>query len=359
MLSIVDASSPLSYLLVVILIIVAGFFAGSEVAYSNSNRYKIKVWADDGKKRAKATIKIIDHFDDMIIATLTATNIIHVSISVIATLIFTEILRNEDIGSIVATIVSTILVFTFSEIIPKNIAKANSDKWAINSAFILWFFIYILYPIDIFFSLLVKLIRKIINSHHEEDNFTDDDFQDVVDKISHEGVIDEEESEIIIAAVDFGETVVGEVLTKKENIVSLDINKCNNKYLKKFLMTTNYSRIPVYQGSIDNIIGILHVRSYLKELWKNPKVNVRDCLKKPYYVSPKVKLDEIFEGFKQNKTHIAIVKERRHTIGMVTMKDVLEELVSDIDEKGTSDDRNIKKANDNVHDETSQGGINA
>lgn len=355
MLTIVDASSPLSYILIIGLIIIAAFFAGSEVAYSNCNRYKIKVWADDGNKRAKATIKIIDHFDDMIIATLTATNIIHVSISVIATLLFTMLLNNQDTGSLVATIVSTILVFTFSEIIPKNIAKVNADKWAINASFVLWFFIYLLYPIDIFFSLFVKLIRKIVNSKHEEDNFTDDDFQDVVDKISHEGVIDEEESEIIIAAVDFGETVVGEVLTKKEDIVSLDINKCNNKYLKKFLTTTNYSRIPVYQGSIDNIIGILHVRSYLKELWKNPKVDVRSCLKKPYYVSPKVKLDEIFEGFKQNKTHIAIVKEKRRTIGMVTMKDVLEELVSDIDEKGTSDDRNIKKASENK----TQGEANA
>ena len=346
MLTIVDPSSPLSYLLIFGLIIFGAFFAGSEVAYSNCNRYKIKVWADDNNKRAKATIKLIDHFDDMIIATLTATNIIHVSISVIATLLFTLMLKSEDTGSLVATVVSTILVFTFSEIIPKNIAKANADKWAINTSFILWFFIYVLYPIDIFFSLFVKLIRKIVNSKHEEDNFTDDDFQDVVDKICHEGVIDEEESEIIIAAVDFGETVVGEVLTKKEDIISLDINKCNNKYLKKFLTTTNYSRIPIYQGSIDNIIGILHVRSYLKELWKNPKVNVRTCLKKPYYVSPKVKLDEIFEGFREHNTHVAIVKERRHTIGMVTMKDVLEELVSDIDEKGTSDDNNPNDAKD-------------
>lgn len=338
MLTIVDANGPLSYILVFVLIIVAAFFAGSEVAYSNCNRYKIKVWADDGNKRAKAALKIIDRFDDMIIAVLTATNVIHVSISVIATLVFTQLLNNEDTGSLVATIVSTILVFTFSEIIPKNIAKANADKWAINSSFVLWFFIFILYPIDIFFSLMVKLFRKLLRSKETEDNFTDDDFQDVVESISQEGVIDEEEGEIINAAVDFGEIVVGEVLTKMENIVALDVNKCTNKYLLKFIQTTNYSRIPVYQGSTDNIIGILHVRSYLKEYFKNKNVNVRSCLKKPYFVSPKIKLDEMFEGFKQHKTHIAIVVEKRKTIGMVTMKDVLEELVSDIDESGTSDD---------------------
>ena len=102
-------------------------------------------------------------------------------------------------------------------------------------------------------------------------------------------------------------------------------------------------------------VGIIANVATLKELWKNPKVDVRSCLKKPYYVSPKVKLDEIFEGFKQNKTHIAIVREKRHTIGMVTMKDVLEELVSDIDEKGTSDDRNITKASEN----NTQGEANA
>ena len=105
-----------------------------------------------------------------------------------------------------------------------------------------------------------------------------------------------------------------------------------NKYLRKYLQNVTYSRIPVYRGSIDNIVGILHVRSYLKNLWFNKKINFEDSLIPPYEVSPKVALDEIFEGFKQKKTHIAIVKDKKRTIGMVTMQDVLEELVSNIDE---------------------------
>lgn len=335
-----DPYSPLSYIIIVLLILFGAFFSGSEAAFSNCNPYKIKVWADDGNKRAKVASFILEKFDAAIIVILIATNILHVTTSILGTLLAVKLIGNESIGSLVSTVVITILVFMFGEIIPKNIAKANSDKLAINSSIPIIIFMILLLPLTLVFTLLIYLIRKIIGERHKEENFTEDDFQDIVDKKFHDGEIEEEESDLIIAAVDFTEIVVNDVLTKRDNIVALDINKCTNKYILKYLQEVSYSRIPVFRGSIDNIIGILHARTFLKRYMENPKVNVIDCLLPCYEVDPKITLKQMFNGFKEHKTHIAIVKDKKKTIGMVTMKDVLEELVDNIDEKGTSDGGN-------------------
>lgn len=332
-----DPSSPLPYLVIIGLLILSAFFSGSEAAFLNCNRYKIKVWADDGKKSAKLANIILDKYENATICLLIGNNVVNVSSTVIATLIIVNLVGgNETLGTIITTVVSTIVVFIFGELLPKNIAKANADRFTLLLSYPIIVIMILLLPVSIIFRGIIYLIRKILNKKTEE-NFTDDDFQNVVDKKSEDGVIDKEESEIIIAAVDFGDTLVSEVLTKRDKIVAIDINKCNNKYLIKLFQETSFSRIPVYDKNIDNIVGILHVRTFLKEFLHNNKIKATDYLLPCYEVDPKIKLDEMFNGFRSHKTHIAIVKEKNKTIGMITMKDVLEELVQDIDEKGTSD----------------------
>ena len=332
-----DPAGPLPWLVIVCLIMFSAFFSGCEVVYTYSNRYKIKVWADDGKKSAKLAIKILEKIDNTVIAILIGNNIVNIAASILSTVLLVALIGNY--GSLVATVSLTIIIFIFGEILPKNIARANANKLALILAYPVYFLMIIFTPFIYIFKGIVWLVKKIFRLKESADEvFDDDDFQDVVEKISDEGVIDEEDSEIIIAAVDWGDTVVSEVLTKRSDIVALDIKNCNEKYLREFLVSNTYSRIPVYEGSINNIIGILHVRMYLKELFNKKHVNIKDILLKPYIVSPKIKLDDIFEGFKDHQTHIAIVKEKNKTIGMVTMKDILEELVSDIDEADTSDE---------------------
>ncbi len=331
----IDPEGPLSYIIILILLFISAFCSGTESAYNYCNRYKIKVWADDGRKSAKAALHVLNKMDNTIIAILILNNIVNILCSVIATVIAVYLLG--DMGSVVATIAITILVFIFGEFIPKNIAKSNSDKWAIGVSYIMVFLIYVLFPIIYVFNAIVILAKWLFKVKETSDDvFDDDDFQDTVEKISDDGAIDEEESEIIIAAVDWGDTRVSEVLTKKKDIVAINIKDCNEEYLKQFLLNNSYSRIPVYEKNINNIIGILHVRMFLKELFSDDKINIKSILLKPYVVNPRIKLDDIFEGFKEHHTHIAIVKEKGQTIGMVTMKDILEELVSDIDEADTS-----------------------
>lgn len=327
----VDPTGPLSYILIVLFILLSAFFAGTESAFSYCDRYTIGVWADDGNKRAKITLKALKKFDDAIITMLILTNVLHVATSTIATILFISVLGDE-IGSLVSTLVITILVFFFAEILPKNIAQANRDKWTLNASIIILGFYYLLFPIVFLFKCLIKLIKKMFKIENTESVFDMKDFIEDVKEKSDEGLIDKEEEEIIGASFKFGDKIVGDVLTKRDDIKALDINKCNDKYLRRFLQTVTYSRIPVYRGSIDNIIGILHVRTYLKNIWFNKKISFEKSLLKVYTVNSQITLDEIFKGFKEHKTHIAIVKEKNYTIGMVTMQDVLEELVSNIDE---------------------------
>ena len=331
----IEPEGPLSYIVIIILLIISAFCSGTESAYNYCNRYKIKVWADDGKKSAKSALYVLNKMDNTIIAILILNNIVNVLASVLATVLAVSLLG--DLGSIVATIIITVLVFVFGELLPKNIAKANCDKWAIGVSYLMVFLIYLLMPVIYIFNGIVWLVKQVFRIKESSDDvFNDDDFQDTVEKLSDDGGMDEEESEIIIAAVDWGDTRVSEVLTRRKDIVAINIKDCNEEYLRQFLINNSHSRIPIYEKNLNNIIGILHVRVYLKELFKNGNVNIRDILLKPYIVGPKINLDDIFEGFKQHHTHIAIVKEKGQTIGMVTMKDILEELVSDIDEADTS-----------------------
>lgn len=334
----VDIDGPLPYIILVCLLLLSGLFAATESAFSYCNRHHIKVLAEDGNKRAKITQKILNKYDNSLIAILIGNNVFHVAISVLSTVLVINLMKNSsrDLASLLSTLVVTLIVFLFGETIPKNIGIANADSWALNSSFFLYILIIITYPIALFFRGLITLVRLIIKDKNNEEAFTEDDFQDVVEKIEEEGVLDEEESDIIQNAVDFGDILVKDILTKKEDIIALDIKKCSHKYVQQFLLEHNYSRIPVYEDSIDNIIGVLHVRTYLREIFKHRNVSFKAVLSKPYFVDATLSLDEIFEGFKKHKTHIALVKNKNKLIGMVTMKDVLEELVGEIDEAGTS-----------------------
>lgn len=334
-----DPEGPLLYIIVVLLLLFSAFFAGCESAYAYCNRHRMKVMADDGSKRAKIVLMILDRFDSTIITTLIAINICHVVTSVLTTIIAVNLIGAA--GSILATIITTIVVFLFSEILPKNIATLNADKWALNASSVLYFFKIIFFPITMIFNLLLKVTKKTLNLDEDEDVFDEDDFTDVVEKVEEEGMLDEEESDIIQAAIEFGDIKVKEVYTPRDKIVALDYDKCTKAYLKSFILNNTYSRIPIYQGSIDNIIGILHIRTYLKSLILRKNVNLKDILIKPYFVSPSAPIDEIFAGFSEYKTHIAIVRGAKgKTIGMVTMKDILEELVEDINEE--SDDERLQ-----------------
>ena len=221
----------------------------------------------------------------------------------------------------------------------KTLGKALPDTISFLFVWPIFILGLIIYPIAVVFEGISKLLSKIF-SGKKDDVFTEEDFENVVEKVSDEGLLEEEQSEIIQSALEFVDTNVKEVLTPREKMYAIDIKEINQDSLKQVILNTNYSRIPVYEREFDNVIGVLNVKTYFKEITKNPNVSIRRILQKPYFVSQRIMIDDLFNGFKKHHSHIAlVVNNDKHIIGMVTMEDVLEELVSDISEPNSQKGR--------------------
>ena len=324
------------YIVIFVLIILSGFFSMSETAFNSCNKIRMRVKANDGNKAAKIVCKLNDDSSKTLITILVGNNIVNYFVSILAAVVFGYFLStSSDISDLVATLVVTAVVYVFGETLPKSFARAKADSVALFSAYIIYIFMIILWPITIIFRGLNKLV-EIIFKMKDEPIMTEDDFTNVIEEIEEQGIIEENESDIIQNALDFDDTQVKEVLTPREKIFALDINNINHDNLRDILNSVSYSRIPIYKGSIDNIIGILHVRKYLKDYLSNKDVKIESCLMKPYFVSNKDTVEKIFDGFKKNKTHVAIVRNNlKQTIGMVTMDDILEELIGEFSKEGT------------------------
>ena len=201
-----------------------------------------------------------------------------------------------------------------------------------KNVFLIFYLIVSNYLLIFVFEKLAKLIEKIFRVK-DESTFDEEDFENVVENASDEGVIEEEQGDIIQSALDFADTNVKEVLTPRNKVYALNIRGLDKEKLHQIILKTDYSRIPIYDGSFDNMIGVLHIKTYISAYLRNPNVSIRRKLQKPYFVSSRIMIDDLFNGFKKHHTHVALVRDNnKKIIGMVTMDDVLEELVSDISE---------------------------
>ena len=325
------------YWLIIALCVVISFFSSTcETAVGLVNRFKFQVKADDGSKTAKIILRICDHYDRTISTVLITHNLASVVMSTVATIMFYAWMKNytnvEPYVPIISSIAVTFVIYIIGDILPKTIAKKIPDTITTVFAWPLYIILILLTPISILFELFAKAIDKIFKTSQEEE-FTEEDFEEAIEQTTDEGVLEEEQGDIIQSALEFEDTNVQEVLTPRERMFALDIRGLTHEKLQNILLTTNYSRIPIYEGSFDNFIGVLHIKTYIRQYMENPKAPVRRMLSKPYFVSSKIHLDDLFNGFKRHHSHLAIVRNKdRKVIGMVTMEDVLEELVEDISE---------------------------
>ena len=331
-----DPRSWLYILLIILLLVASAFFSLTETAFAAMNQFRMKVKADEGSKSAKLVVKIHEKYDRTLIATLIGNNIVAILASVISTVLFLMLLRiygvSDEVISVIATVVTTLLFYLFGDTIPKLIAKALPDKAAMFSSYIIYGFSIILFPVIIIFQGVIWVVYKVFR-FKEKPTLTRDDFTNIVESIEEEGLIEENESDIIYASFDFVDTSVKEVLTPRAKMFAIDLQGLTHEKLNQYLLETNYSRIPIYRGNINNIVGILHVKTYLHKYLKNRDIAIESTLQKPYFVTTQIMMDEMIEGFKRSHTHIAIVRGSKDTVlGMVTMEDVLEELVGDINE---------------------------
>ena len=326
----------ISWIIIAILLLLVMFFSAAETAFACCNKFKVQVEADNGKRYAKTLLKILDNYDRALTMVLIGNNVVAIAMSAVATTLFVAYFNattvDEYAASLISSVVITFIVFVLGDTLPKTVARAIPDTLSKLFTYPAYALMILFFPITLLFELGMKGMEKIFKIKHEEE-ITEEEFSDAVEKATEDETIDEEQAEIVQSTLDYLDTDVAQVLTLRNKMFAINIRDLNHEKLQDILLHTNFSRIPVYDKVFDNMIGVLVVKIYLEEYALDPHVSVRSILQKPYYVTNNVMIDDLFKGFKKHHTHLAFVRDNHNKIvGMVTMEDVLEEIVSDISE---------------------------
>lgn len=315
-------------IVIAVLVLLSAFFSATETAFSFVNKIRIQHSVDNGNKKAKNALYVIENFDNALTTILICNNIVNLSCSSIATVLCLNLFG--DMGSAIATGATTLLVLTFGEVIPKCLAKEHCDAFSLKTAGILRVLMFILKPFVFVFLKLKSLALKIAGGSEDSPSVTENELKYIVESIEEEGVLEESESEMVRSALDFDEKTAEEILTPRVDVTFININDSQEK-IKDIIIENRYSRIPVYEETVDHIVGILHTRDYLESLADGKAPDLRDIMQTPYFVFRTQQLSKILNAFKRTKIHLAIVTdEYGGTLGIVTMEDLLEEIVGEI-----------------------------
>lgn len=313
-----------------VLILLSAFFAMTETVYSTTNIVRLKLHAEDGKKSAQKALWIADHYDRTLTTILVGNNLVNIALATLSVSFFTQLLLNDNIVELISTLVTTIVVLIFGEITPKTIAKKHADTLSIKLSFIVYLIMIILYPIVIIFSGFQKLIHLKDEDEEKEPQVNEAELEVILDTMEEEGAIESDEVELINNILDLNDRAVKDIMIPRPDIVAIS-DDMENDEIKNIFFAKKFSRIPVYHGDKDNIIGILFERDFLTAYIKRKNFRVKSLLKPVKYVSTSMKVDDLIHEFQKDKFHIAMVSgEYGEVVGLVTMEDALEELVGEI-----------------------------
>ena len=333
----------------------AGCLSGIETAYSAANKMHLRKAAEEGDKISAMTLKIAENFAPSLSALLIGNNLANVASSAAMTLIFIKLYGNkwdDAVITLVSTVLMTLIALIIGDIIPKAIAKRDANRMARFTVVFVKVLTIILYPLVFIIMLLIRGLRKIWGKDKDETGptVTEDDLSTIIDTVEEEGVIDEEKSELLQSTLDFQNTIVEEIMTPRVDMVYMDID-AGAKKKEQIIDKSRYSRIPVFEDTVDNIIGILYLNHYYKAKIQEEHPNIRKLLIKPCFVHKTMKLPAALSLMRERKIHMAIVTDEfGGTMGMVTMEDILEELVGDIWDETDVIVREIVKSGENTYD---------
>ena len=341
-------SIPL-WIVFAICIVGGAYFAATESSFSAVNKIKIKTLADEGNKRARGVLWVVNRFDKALTTLLVGNNVTKIAAASVATLIATNMYadRGEDFinsfgFSIACSAASTAVVFLLSEMIPKSFANDRSESVSLFFESSLRLLMRVLAPVAGLFGLISTAVSKAFSKGEVEPSITEDELLEILDTVEEEGVVNEEQGDMLKSALEFGDTVVADIMTMARDIEMLSVAASTEEVLD-VIRSTNHSRIPVYAGDGNRIIGTLRVRTFLAEYRKNPKVKVRALVSQPYFVTEEAKIDDLLTDMRQHKHHMAIVRDKNKKItGLVTIEDILEELVGEIFDEEDVVDQNFQ-----------------
>ena len=316
------------WIIAVALLFCAMFFAVTETAFASASRPKIKVAAERGEAGAKRALYVMDNFDMAISTLLICTNIVHIATASLVTVAVTRIWGLSAVS--LSTIVTTIVVFFAGEMLPKSIAKKYSERFAKSCSGVLVFFMKLFAPLS---RLLTKIGQAAarLTPGDGETSMTEDEIYDIIEDMTEEGSLDEEQGDLISSALQFGEVTVESVLTPRVDLAAVDIASSHEEILA-YIKDQPHSRLPVYEGSIDNIIGILQIRRFIKAyLRQGNDLDIRPLLDEAFFIHQSMNIDELLPVMSKRKLNMAVVTDNYGgTLGIVTVEDILEELVGEI-----------------------------
>ncbi len=325
-----DDASRLSLIVIAALILCAAYFAVSETAFASASKVKIKIRAERGEPKAEKALQVLDNFDLAITSILICTNIVHLSAASIATITVTRMFPGVSGAVTISTFVMTLIVFFAGEMLPKSIAKKYSERLALAVAGSLWFFMTVLKPLASLLTALGNLASRIVKADPPV-SVTEDEIYDIIEDMTEDGSLDSERGELISSALQFAETTVESILTSRVDIAALDV-ECPLDEMLRIIRAETHSRLPVYEGSIDNIIGILSIRKFIKTYLREGKgMDLRALLDKPYFIHGSTNIDALLPVMSKKRINMAVVTDNYGgTLGIVTVEDILEELVGEI-----------------------------
>ena len=315
-------------IIIVVCVILSAYFSATETAFSTFNRIRIKNMAEKGNKKAALAMKLSEDYDSLISAILIGNNIVNILASSMGALVFAKLISNGELASAVNTAVLTIAILIFGEISPKSMAKNNPENFALFSAPIINVVRIIFFPLIVVFNAWQRLLAKVFKKA-DDPGMTEEELISIIEEAEEEGDIDKEESDLIKSAIEFGDLEVGDIYTPRIDITALPVGSTKDTVAKTF-SESGYSRLPVYDGDIDNVVGILYYKDFYTVAYKT-NVPLHEIIKPVIYVAKAQPVNELMKELQEKQLHMAVVTDEfGSTAGIVTLEDILEEIVGEI-----------------------------
>ncbi|MBM7096246.1 HlyC/CorC family transporter [Bacillus sp. H-16] len=328
-------------LFLVLLLLLSAFFSSAETAFSSANRIRLKTMKDEGNKGAGKALYITEHFDQALSTILVGNNLVNIAAATISAQLAVQIF-GPSLGVFISTFVVTILVLIFGEILPKSFAKEYAEAFSSKISGVLLLLIRVIYPVNWLFLQLKKGVSSLIEKNDIHPSVTEEELKMMVEISEEEGVIDENERELVHRSFDFNDIIVAEVFKPRTNMTALNVTE-DTEVIKETFFRERFSRIPIYEGNIDNIIGVLSERDFFTSYIRG-EVDIRALVREPIFVVESMKIHALLPQLQKEKIHMAIViDEYGGTSGLITLEDILEELVGEIYDEHDDDVKLFKQ----------------
>ncbi|MBR4943755.1 MAG: HlyC/CorC family transporter [Clostridia bacterium] len=315
---------------IIVLVLLSGFFSGTETAFSCANKIRLKTYVSQGKKNAKAVYKFADEdYDKLVTAILVGNNIVNLTASAIGTILFTDLLINhQDLAPTISTIVLTVVVLLFGEITPKYLASVYPERFCFIAYPLMQLFYWILWPFSKIFDFYKLGLTKIFKLKKDE-TVTDEELLSLVEEAEESGALKEDESELVRSALEFDDLKVEDILVPRVNVYAADVESTMEEVCELF-KKTGYSRLPVYKDTIDNVVGVIHERDFFVGYLGGEK-EIGHLVQEIAFTTEYTRISALLKQLQKQKIHMAAVSdEYGGLVGIVTLEDILEELVGEI-----------------------------